>query len=105
MPRPARLISTLKANKSANVTVKDRYSILQAGMTPGGSFLFSVQAGRGRPLEPCPTGICPRMSRQPSSAHTNTSAPKGASLEPVQALTELGEEDPCALLPRDIPRV
>jgi hypothetical protein len=52
---PARLIVILE-HMGVDITVNDQFKILRAGITPAGSFGFSVKPDSGEPLEPCPTG-------------------------------------------------
>ena len=52
---PARLVIILE-HMGVDITVNDQFKILRAGITPAGSFGFSVQPDSGEPLGPCPTG-------------------------------------------------
>ena len=54
---PARLIVILE-HIGAEITVNDQFKILRAGITPAGSFGFSVQTDNGEPLGPCKTISC-----------------------------------------------
>jgi len=55
---PDRLVVILE-HKGVEVTVNEQYAILQAGITPAGSFCISVQADKGEPLGPCYFGDLP----------------------------------------------
>ena len=55
---PARLVIILE-HMGAEITVNDQFAILRAGITPAGSFGFSVQTDSGKPLGPCPTAQLP----------------------------------------------
>jgi hypothetical protein len=52
---PARLVVILE-HMGVDITVNDQFKIARAGITPAGSFGFSVQPDSGEPLGPCPTG-------------------------------------------------
>jgi hypothetical protein len=51
---PATLIVILE-HMGVEITVNDQFKILRAGITPAGSFGFSVQPDNGEPLGPCKT--------------------------------------------------
>jgi len=55
---PARLVVTLE-HMGVDITVNDQFKILRAGITPAGSFGFSVQPDTGEPLGPCKTDQLP----------------------------------------------
>jgi hypothetical protein len=84
---PARLVVILE-HMGVAVTVNDQFAILRAGITPAGSFGFSVQPDNGEPLGPCKTDqLPPDLTAEQLSARirTHSGFSVGTSAWPLSA--------------------